>query len=202
MPVSASGCGARWDAPPPPVPPSARVKRSRRPQGGPPRKPPPSGYDGGKKVKGRKRHLLVATHGLVRKGLVRKGLVHAADVPDRDGGRLLLEALQTPQPVSVQFPRLSHLWGDAGYRGRFVTWVRASLGWSVAVVKDGWTGVSTVWVFPGQEPPETPTGFQLLKWRWSVERTFAWIGCSRRMSKSSPENPPVSPLRQQGRATG
>jgi hypothetical protein len=55
---------------------------------------------------------------------------------------------------------------DAGYRGRFVDWVRASLGWSVAVVvQHWWTGVSKVWVFPGQEPPEKPTGFQLLKWR-------------------------------------
>lgn len=129
-------------------------------------------------MKGRKRHLLVDTQGLVL-----KVLVHAADIPDRDGGRLLLDALQTPQPVAERFPRLHHLWVDVGYRGRFVDWVRASLGWSVEVVKHWWTGVDKVWVFPGQEPPEKPAGFQLLKWRWLVERTFAWIGFYRRMSK-------------------
>jgi putative transposase len=134
---------------------SQSVKTTER---GPPRKPPTSGYDGGKQVKGRKRHLLVDTHGLVV-----KVLVHAADIPDRDGGRLLLEALQTPQPVAQRFPRLRRLWVDAGYRGGFVDWVRSTLDWSVDVVKHWWTGVSTVWVFPGQEPPEKPTGFQVLK---------------------------------------
>jgi len=126
-------------------------------------------------VKGRKRHLLVDTQGLVL-----KALVHAADVADRDGGRLLLEAFQ---PDGAGFPRLRHLWVDAAYRGGFVDWVRSSFGWSVEVVKHWWTGVSTVWVFPGQEPPEKPTGFQVLKWRWIVERTLAWIGFYRRMSK-------------------
>jgi putative transposase len=126
-------------------------------------------------VKGRKRHLLVDTQGCVL-----KALVQAADLADRDGGRLLLEAFQ---PDQAGFPRLRHLWVDVGYRGRFVAWVQASFGWSVEVVKHWWTGVAKVWVFPGQEPPEKPTGFQLLKWRWIVERTFAWLGCSRRMSK-------------------
>jgi transposase len=129
-------------------------------------------------VKGRKRQLLVDPQGLVL-----KVLVPAADLHDRDGGRLLLEALQRQRPVAEQVPRRCHLWVDAGYRGRFVDWVRASLGWSVAVVQHCWTGVSKVWVFPGQEPLEKPTGFHLLKWRWLVERTFAWIGCYGRMSK-------------------
>jgi len=109
--------------------------------------------------------------------------VHAADVPDRDGGRLLLEALQRRQPVAEQFPRLAQLWVDAGYRGGFVDWVKARFGWKVEVVKHWWTGVSKVWVAPGQEPPEIPAGFQVLPWRWIVERSFAWIGFSRRMSK-------------------
>lgn len=126
-------------------------------------------------MKGRKRHLLVDTQGLVL-----KALVHAADVADRDGGRLLLEAFQ---PDGAGFPRLRHLWVDAAYRGGFVDWVRSTWGWSVEVVKHWWTGVSKVWVFPGQEPPEKPTGFQVLKWRWIVERTLAWIGFYRRMSK-------------------
>jgi putative transposase len=111
---------------------------------------------------------------------VLKALVHAADIADRDGGRLLLEAFE---PDRVGFPRLRHLWVDVGYQGRFVDWVKAALGWSVQVVKHWWTGVSKVWVLPGQEPPEKPTGFQLLQWRWIVERTFAWLGGYRRMSK-------------------
>ena len=109
-----------------------------------------------------------------------KALVHSADIHDRDGGRLLLEALPD---LHERFPRLRHLWVDAGYRGRFVEWVQATFGWSVKVVKHWWTGVSKVWVFPGQEPPEIPAGFQILPWRWIVERTFAWLGRSRRLSK-------------------
>lgn len=129
-------------------------------------------------MKGRQRHLLVDTQGFVL-----KAVVHAADIADRDGGRLLLEAFQ---PEQAHFPRLGHLWVDAGYRGRFVAWVQElqeHLGWSVEVVTQWWTGVSGVWVAPGQEPPEKPTGFQLLKWRWIVARTFAWLGCYRRLSK-------------------
>jgi putative transposase len=126
-------------------------------------------------VKGRKRHLLVDTQGLVL-----KALVHAADVADRDGGQLLREAVPH---LRERFPRLRHLWVDVGYQGRFVDWVKTTLGWRVQVVQHWWTGVSKVWVLPGQEPPEKPTGFQLLKWRWIVERTFAWLGCYRRMSK-------------------
>ena len=60
-------------------------------------------------MKGRKRHLLVDTQGFVL-----KALVHAADIADRDGGRLLLEAFE---PDRAGFPRLRHRWVDAGYRG-------------------------------------------------------------------------------------
>jgi putative transposase len=67
------------------------------------------GYDGGKKVRGRKRHLLVDTEGLVL-----KAKVHSAKVPDQDGLRLLLKAARGC------LPRLSHLWVDAGYQGRGV----------------------------------------------------------------------------------
>jgi putative transposase len=62
------------------------------------------GYDGGKKVRGRKRHLLVDTEGLVL-----KAKIHSAKVPDQDGLTLLLKA------ASERFPHLSHLWVDAGY---------------------------------------------------------------------------------------
>jgi putative transposase len=62
------------------------------------------GYDGAKKVKGRKRHLLVDTQGLVL-----KAEVHSANIQDREGIKLLL------QPAKIGLPRLSHVWMDAGY---------------------------------------------------------------------------------------
>ena len=69
------------------------------------------GYDGGKKVRGRKRHLLVDTEGLVL-----KAKVHSAKVPDQDGIGLLLESARTG------LSRLKHLWLDAGYEGRGKRW--------------------------------------------------------------------------------
>jgi putative transposase len=81
------------------------------------------GYDGGKKVRGRKRHILVDTEGLVL-----KVKVHSAKVPDQDGIRLLLE------PACEHLPRLSHLWVDAGYQGRGKEWAENVLGLSVQVV--------------------------------------------------------------------
>ncbi len=82
-----------------------------------------------------------------------------------------------------QFPRLRHLWVDLGYRGRFVRSFKETLHWSVEVSKHGWQGVSKVWVGPGQEAPTYPAGFQVLAWRWIVERTFAWLSFNRRLSK-------------------
>src|SRR5215208_5924745 len=85
------------------------------------------GYEGAKKVKGRKRHLLVDTQGLV---LMAK--VHRADVTDRDGIKLLLE------PARTGFlTRLCHLWLDAGYTGkdRGAGWVQRTLGWTAEIVR-------------------------------------------------------------------
>jgi putative transposase len=65
------------------------------------------GYDGAKKIKGRKRHILVDTEGLVL-----EAKVHGANVADRDGTKLLLECTEN------RFPRLKHLWLDGGYKGR------------------------------------------------------------------------------------
>src|ERR687884_122474 len=81
------------------------------------------GYDGGKKVKGRKRHLLVDTEGLVL-----KAKVHSAKVPDEDGIKLLLESARE------RLLRLSHLWVDAGYEGRGKRWAEETMGLSVEVV--------------------------------------------------------------------
>ena len=84
----------------------------------------PHGWDGGKKVNGRKRHLLVDSSGLVL-----CAQVHRADVADRDGARPLLEA------AAARFAKLKHLWADAGYRGQLVAWIKEHLGWSVEVVQ-------------------------------------------------------------------
>jgi putative transposase len=81
------------------------------------------GYDGGKKVRGRKRHLLVDTEGLVL-----KAKVMSAKLPDQDGIKLLVKAARE------HLPRLSHLWVDAGYQGRGKDWVEKALGLSVEVV--------------------------------------------------------------------
>jgi transposase len=110
-------------------------------------------------------------------GLLLRVVVHAADIQDRDGGLLVLTELP------ADLPRLRHLWVDAGYRGRFVDWVQTTLAWSVEVVQHWWTGVRAVWVAEGAEPPTIPTGFQVLPRRWVVERTFAWLGRHRRLSK-------------------
>src|SRR5262249_15118059 len=100
------------------VPPSSIANPSKR------RKKGAKGYDAGKKVKGRRRHLLVDTNGFVLK--VR---VHPADVPDSEGGKVLLNGLKQ------EFARLVHLWADGGYFHTFVEWVQMELGWTVEVVK-------------------------------------------------------------------
>ena len=146
------------------------------------------GYDGAKKVKGRKRHLLVDTQGLV---LMAK--VHRADVTDRDGIKLLLEPARTGL-----LTRLCHLWLDAGYTGkdRGAGWVQRTLGWTAEIVRHPpkpapeevmmrWT---KEWAKEGiaidteQFMPEKGRRPFLPK-RWIVERTFSWLGQNRRMSK-------------------
>lgn len=126
------------------------------------------GYDGGKKVGGRKRHILVDTAGLLL-----KARVHAADIADRDGARLLLD------DISGEFPRLEHMWADMGYRGKIVEWIKEHLNWTVVIVKQPrrWFRVPE-----GEEVPLVPA-FVVLPRRWVVERTFAWVNRYRRMSK-------------------
>jgi putative transposase len=146
------------------------------------------GYDGAKKVKGRKRHLLVDTQGLV---LIAK--VHRANVTDRDGIKLLLEPAR-----SGFLKRLSHLWLDAGYTGedRGAGWVQKMLGWTAEIVKhpkkmapeEVMMRWAREWAKEGVAidaekfmPPKGPRPF--LPKRWIVERTFAWLSQNRRMSK-------------------
>jgi transposase len=132
----------------------------------------PRGYDGGKNISGRKRHVLVDTQGNLLK--VR---VHPADLHDRHGAEILLQGLAT------QCPLIALIWADIAYRG-LKDWLATTLGWKLVIVKHWWTGLQGVWVAPGQQPPEIPRGFHVLPRRWVVERTFfAWIGRNRRMAR-------------------
>jgi putative transposase len=143
------------------------------------------GYDGGKKVRGRKRHLLVDTEGLIL-----KAKVHSAKVPDQDGLKLLLNSARTA--VSG----LKHLWLDAGYEGRGKRWAEeVVLGLSVEIVRRPPKPIpeevartwAQEWAKEGKEVDwqklMPPRGFVVLPRRWVVERTFSWLSQNRRMSK-------------------
>jgi Transposase and inactivated derivatives len=116
------------------------------------------GFDGGKKIKGRKRHLLVDTQGFVL-----KAKVHTADIMDRDGVHLLLE----PKQMKQLFPRLSHVWLDGGYNGenKGKDWIEKALGWSVQMVQHA-RKITHVWA-PKDEVIDwskilPPPGFRIL----------------------------------------
>ena len=106
-------------------------------------------------MNGRKRHLLVDTLGLVM-----RVVVHPANVQDRDGARLLLDKLDH------RFPDLALIWADAAYQA-VEDWVAHSF----------WVVLHIVEKLPDQQ------GFAVLPRRWVVERTFAWLGKYRRLSK-------------------
>ena len=140
------------------------------------------GYDGAKKLSGRKRHLLVDTQGLVL-----RATVHTAALQDRAAVPLLLAG------ADEEFPRLEHVWVDQGYTGSGKAWIEQELGWSVEVVqhppkpRGEWVPLGT-----GADPrpfewrrlPPERTGFRgVLPRRWVVERTFSWTDQSRRLSK-------------------
>lgn len=127
---------------------------------------PGRGYDGAKRLAGRKRHVLVDTNGLLL-----AARVHGADLPDRDGGRLLVEGLKQ------ELPRMGLVWADGAYTSGFREWVEKERGWQVEVPhhRD-----RQLWRYGLAEKPR---GFRVLPRRWVVERTFAWLGLSRRFSK-------------------
>ncbi len=81
--------------------------------------------------------------------------------------------------VRDRHPRLAHLWVDQGYSGTFASWATTELGLSIAMVK---RSRAQYWCPPGVDPPPRPQ-FMVLPRRWVVERTFAWLGRYRRMSK-------------------
>jgi putative transposase len=144
------------------------------------------GYDGGKKVKGRKRHLLVDTQGLVL-----KAKVHSAKLQDREGIKNLLDL------APKHLPHLSHLWMEAGYtgEGKGADWVERTLGWTAQIVrhppKMAPDEVMRRWVREWSkesvpidaEKLSGPRRFGDLPRRWVVERTFSWLSQNRRMSK-------------------
>jgi putative transposase len=136
------------------------------------------GFDGGKKIKGRKRHVLVDTQGFVL-----KAKVHGADIMDRDGVELLLAG-----SIKAELPRLSHVWLDGGYKGedKGKQWIEKQLGWTAEIVQHP-PKPRGVWAPPDQvinwSKIMPPSGFRVLPRRWVVERTFSWLSQSRRLSK-------------------
>ena len=116
----------------------------------------PRGYDAGKKINGRKRHLLTDTLGLPL-----RLVVHSASVQDRDGLRLVCARIRK------RFPWLEYLFADAGYQGEVAACAAARERLRIEIVKR----------------PREADGFHLLPRRWVIERTFAWLGRNRRLAK-------------------
>jgi transposase len=117
----------------------------------------PRGFDAGKLVKGRKRHIIVDTGGLLV-----AAHVHAAHIQDRDGAPPLLASIRHA------FPWLRHVFADGGYAGPKLGKALQKIGqWTLEIVKRS----------------DDVTGFKVLPRRWVVERTFAWLGRNRRLAK-------------------
>jgi putative transposase len=123
------------------------------------------GYDAGKKIGGRKRHLLVDTLGMIL-GVK----VTPASVQDREGAVLLLASLY------LLFGRLQVIWADGGYAGALVAWVKG-------LRPFGKLHLDIV------RRSDDAKGFQLVKKRWIVERTFRWLYKSRRLSRDYEQRP-------------
>ena len=111
-------------------------------------------------MKGRKRHIVVDTLGLLL-----AVAVHPANIQDRDGAKLVLGGMVG------QYPRLRVIWADGAYGGKLVQWAKETGGWSLELVRR----------------PSGQRTFQVLPRRWVVERTFGWLNLQRRLSKDYEE---------------
>lgn len=120
------------------------------------------GYDGGKRINGRKRHIAVDTLGLLL-----AVIVTPASVQDRDGAGPLLALLRE------RFATISLVWADGGYAGRLVLWAKSALHLAVTVVKRS----------------DNTSGFVVLPRRWVVERTFGWLLRHRRLVRDYERRP-------------
>jgi transposase len=117
----------------------------------------PSGYDAGKKIKGRKRHILVDTLGLLL-----SVAVHSADIQDRDGAALVLD-----KRTRALFPFIARIFADGGYNAKKTADAVAATGtWAIEIVKRS-----------------DAHRFVVMPKRWIVERTLAWISRNRRLAR-------------------
>ncbi|MGW1752384.1 IS5 family transposase [Streptomyces sp. NPDC002092] len=114
------------------------------------------GYDGGKKINGRRRHVITDSLGLLL-----MVLVTAADVTDRRAVRMMLPRLRT------QFRKVSLMWADGGYTGQLVDWAREKLQLTLQIVKRS----------------DDMTGFVVLPRRWVVEPSLGWLLRTRRLAR-------------------
>jgi transposase len=114
------------------------------------------GYDAGKKINGRKRHLVVDTRGLPL--LV---MVTPASLTDRDAAKELLFRLR------LMHPEITIVWADSAYAGKLVTWAKKYLNLTIKTVSR----------------PKDASGFIVLPRRWVVERTWAWMMHARRHAR-------------------
>lgn len=114
-----------------------------------------SGYDAGKKIKGRKRHLLTDTQGLIM-----NAVVHSASIQDREGAKLLLNRSKN------LLDTIKKIFVDGGYTGKLIAWVKEKYGITLEVIKRN----------------ELHT-FVVLPIRWIIERTNAWVSKARRLTK-------------------
>ena len=117
----------------------------------------PRGYDAGKKIKGRKRHIVTDTQGNLV-GLI----VHEASIQDRDGAACVLASIR------YRYPWLRHIFADGGYAGDKLRHALKRIGeWTIEIIKRS----------------DRAQGFEILPRRWVVERTFGWLGRCRRLAK-------------------
>jgi transposase len=121
-----------------------------------------SGFDGGKKIKGRKRHVAVDSNGWLL-----AVLVTAANVQDRDAGHRLVALLRE------RFSTITLVWADGGYAGRLVAWAATVLALTVTIVKR----------------TDQVSGFVVLPRRWVAERTFGWLNRHRRLVRDYERRP-------------